>query len=596
MNFKPKGYLSRIVGAAAAAVLTLMPFSASAPSCSFDAGEVSADAVAVSKKTSDCDYSFKVGEKIDSDNQYILDLSDIASGSTISEILIEVSTSQASSQAMVAYGCHVAGYNEDDWFSDSGISSGNIIDFLYTVPQEVSSVFGKDFTSINIQYWWGSEDSVTVESVGVNVLGGTASTLKGDLNADKKINVADLVILQKYLLGSEELKNENAADYNNDSAVDLLDFILIRDKIIRAEADKPIITDESAIEFVKNIKIGWNLGNTLDTYGITKGLFPNGWITDPTIAQFETSWNNPITSKEMIDAVKAAGFNTVRVPVSWGEKMGNGPDYTVDPAWMSRVNEVVDYVIDNDMYCILNVHHDDYWMIPTAANYSKSEAQLDKLWEQIAENFRSYDEHLIFETMNEPRLVGDATEWMGGTSEARDCINKLNQSALDVIRGNGGNNEKRYVMMPTYAAANIPQTINDMVVPEDDKVIVSIHAYAPYSFALDPKGTAEWSGTAAEVNELDSNFKALYDKFISQNIPVVIGEFASLEKGNNTQDRIRWAETYTTLASKYGIPCVWWDNNAFSSADSNIGIFNRSTLKFEFPGIVEALMKGVAGR
>ena len=149
-------------------------------------------------------------------------------------------------------------------------------------------------------------------------------------------------------------------------------------------------------EIVNDMGVGWNLGNSLDCIA--------SWIYNGNPSQYETAWGNPVTTKAMIDTVKAAGFNTVRIPVSWGEHMGASPDYTVNSDWINRVEEVVNYVLDNDMYAIINVHHDGEWCIPTYANEISASDKLQKLWIQIANKFKNYDDHLIFEALNEPRL------------------------------------------------------------------------------------------------------------------------------------------------------------------------------------------------
>ena len=133
--------------------------------------------------------------------------------------------------------------------------------------------------------------------------------------------------------------------------------------------------DISAVDLVKEIRIGWNLGNTLD-------------------APTETAWGNPRTTKAMIDKVKEMGFNAVRVPVTWNTHIGPAPNYTIDQTWLNRVEEVVNYVLDNNMYAILNVHHDD-WIIPTYANEAQCKDKLTKLWQQIANHFRDYSDYLI---------------------------------------------------------------------------------------------------------------------------------------------------------------------------------------------------------
>ena len=183
-------------------------------------------------------------------------------------------------------------------------------------------------------------------------------------------------------------------------------------------ADAKTIRDITSMELIGEMKTGWNLGNTLDST-----------ITNPTGSEtptdWETAWGQPVTTKAMIDSVKAQGFNVLRVPVTWEGKFGEAPDYTIKADWLARVKEVVDYGIDNDMFVILNMHHEE-WHMPTADNEESAEKILRALWAQIADYFKGYDEKLIFEGMNEPRLKGTPMEWNGGNQEAREVINQLN--------------------------------------------------------------------------------------------------------------------------------------------------------------------------
>ena len=239
----------------------------------------------------------------------------------------------------------------------------------------------------------------------------------------------------------------------------------------------------SALDLTKEMRVGWNLGNTLDAYSTTASGLDS-----------ETCWGNPKTTKAMIDKIKEMGFNTVRIPITWAGHVGSAPNYTIDSAWLDRVEEVVNYVLDNDMYAIINLHHEESsWLIPTYSNQEKVTAQIKKLWEQIANRFKNYSDYLIFEAMNEPRVIGSANEWSGGTYENRAVINSLNAAAVNTIRASGGNNAKRFIMIPTHGAAALTETMNDLVIPNNDsRVIVSLHMYSPYYFAMVANSTPTW--------------------------------------------------------------------------------------------------------
>ncbi|HKL80554.1 MAG TPA: glycoside hydrolase family 5 protein [Mobilitalea sp.] len=340
------------------------------------------------------------------------------------------------------------------------------------------------------------------------------------------------------------------------------------------------IRDINAVELVGDIKIGWNLGNTLDATGGGSSI------------SSETSWGNPITTADMIKTVKEAGFNVIRIPTTWENHLGSAPDYIINEDWFYRVQTIVDYAINNDMYVILNMHHEE-WHFPSYDNLDTAKVILTKAWAQIAGRFQAYDEHLIFEGMNEPRMKGTNLEWNGGNEEARDVINQLNAAFIETIRNAEGNNPLRHLMIPCYAASADPKVWKDFVVPEDDKIIVSIHAYTPYNFTLNKAGTSEWStANANDTREVDNLMKNIYNNFISKGQPVIIGEFGAMSK-DNLEARAAWTEYYIKKAAEVGIPCVWWDNGAFSGSGELFGLLKRKTLAWEHLAIVEALMKGL---
>ncbi len=331
------------------------------------------------------------------------------------------------------------------------------------------------------------------------------------------------------------------------------------------------IRDISAWELVKEIKTGWNLGNTLDATGSN------------TIAS-EISWQPDPTKKEMIDLLKEDGFDLIRIPVSWGMHMDK--NYNVDPKWMARVHEIVDYAIDNDMYVILNTHHEE-WYFPDEENKEQDIEQLKALWTQIAEEFKNYDEHLIFEGLNEPRLRGTQYEWNGGNKASRAVVQEYAQAFYETVRASGGNNPKRMLMLTGYAASSQRNCLKEVWLPEnDDKVIVSVHGYLPYSFALDTKGTDTFDD--GNKGEIDSFFQTLADLFYVNQIPVIVGEYGCLDKGN-TQERVECTTYYLETAKKLGIPCVWWDNNAVGTSGENFGMMDRANCTWKFPEIIDAI-------
>ncbi len=334
----------------------------------------------------------------------------------------------------------------------------------------------------------------------------------------------------------------------------------------------------NATELVAELRCGWNLGNSLDSAGS------------------ETNWGNPATTKEMIDAIAAKGFNTIRIPVSWGqytEKQGDV--YVIRQTWLERVGDVVDYAIENDMYVILNTHHETGWLIPTDKMMGDSADKFADIWTQIAVYFNDYGDHLIFEGLNEPRDEGGEKEWEGGTAENRRIISELEDAFVETVRATGGNNEKRLLLITSEAACFMDSALKDVHVPDDPYVGVSIHAYTPYDFTFSHDGDYDhWDGS--HKSDIVWTFGQINKYFLSKGIPVVMTEFGAERKGspseNNDEEVVKWMRDYMTLASKYKVPVVIWDNNLVNGNGERFGLFNRKTLKWEREEVVDALIEG----
>lgn len=361
------------------------------------------------------------------------------------------------------------------------------------------------------------------------------------------------------------------------------------------------IPDSEAMEFVRNMKAGWNLGNTLDAYTGDQN-------TDAGLSS-EQSWGMIPTTNEVVAAVKEAGFETIRIPVTWHnhlEKEAGSDSFSINSDWLDRVQEVVDYGINNDLYVIINIHHDTGESIyyPDSAHYEQSEQYIRTVWETVSERFKNYDEHLIFESMNEPRLIGTPYEWnfQENVEECRDslnCINKLNQVFVDTVRASGGKNADRYLMVPGYCASLAGEDTDLFLLPEDSaekKLIVSAHAYTPYNFALQPQteggSTSSFPAQAGPGrSEIDFLMDRLYQRFVSQGIPVVIGEFGAINRDNNLQDRVNYYAYYVAAARARGITCCIWDNGCFNKNGELFGLYDRLMGEWAYPEIVDAIMK-----
>lgn len=346
------------------------------------------------------------------------------------------------------------------------------------------------------------------------------------------------------------------------------------------------IPDTPALQFTRKLGAGWNLGNTLDA--------TNDYHKGSDTLSIETAWGNPKTNREMIKAIKDAGFSTIRLPVSWHNHVNEA--FVINEPWMNRVQELVDIALELDLYVILNTHHDvdPRFYYPSSQHAETSLRYITTVWTQIATRFSDYDDRLIFEGMNEPRLTNTSYEWslQPSVPECKDallCLDNLNQAFVDAVRKTGGKNATRYLMVTPYSAA--PTNLDYFNLPKDtiaDHLIVSIHAYTPYSFALEIKGTSEF--TVQQTSDIVLFMNQLYNRYIANGTPVVLGEYGALNKQDNLQARIDFTSFYVASAAGRGIPCCWWDNGAFKGNGELFGLLNRRDCTFTYPEIVEAIM------
>ena len=265
---------------------------------------------------------------------------------------------------------------------------------------------------------------------------------------------------------------------------------------------------ETAKDAVKNMGVGWNLGNTLDAADASK--------TWTTTAEHETCWGQPVTKPELMKMMKEAGFGAIRVPVTWYQEMdSNGK---VNDAWMNRVKEVVDYVIDNGMYCIINVHHDTgdgkQWLHASTTNYNTNKEKYEYLWKQIAEKFKDYDQKLLFESYNE--MLDDNNRWNEPASDdGYKAINSYAKSFVTTVRNTGGNNKDRNLVVNDYSASSTANAMKALDLPEESgHIIFQLHSY--------PNWKSE-SNAKSEIDNLMSNIKSN----LLNRAPVIIGEYAT---------------------------------------------------------------------
>ncbi len=354
---------------------------------------------------------------------------------------------------------------------------------------------------------------------------------------------------------------------------------------------------ESATDAVKHMGVGWNLGNTLDANN------NNGSRQD---LSSETCWGQPYTKPELMKMMKEAGFGAIRIPVTWFPHMDSSNK--VDAAWMKRVHEVVDYVIDNGMYCLLNVHHDTgdgsfHWLHASMNTYNNVKAKYESLWTQIAEEFKDYGDKLLFESYNE--MLDEYNSWCFATfarsggyhatdaADAYQAINSFAQSFVNAVRATGGNNAKRNLVVNTYGACNgagnwnthLKDPLKEMIIPSDaiagaGHIAVQVHAYP---------NVKNISSMKTEVNDM---FNALNTYFISKGTPVIIGEWGTANDGEVDYDVrhenvMQFVDFFVKAAKAKNCGTFLW----MGLSDGT----NRSVPVFNQADLAEAIMKAYYG-
>lgn len=363
----------------------------------------------------------------------------------------------------------------------------------------------------------------------------------------------------------------------------------------------------NASQIVAGMGAGWNLGNQLES---TLDGTPN-----------ETAWGQPVITQALIDKVRAAGFKAIRVPVSYLRYIGSGPNYTINSAWLDRIQTVVNYAYNRGMHVLINMHGDGYknfagsWLICDSSSQSTIKAKYQKAWQQIAQRFQNYDQRLILESMNE-NFDG---QFGRPTQPCYSNINSYNQIFVDTVRRAGGNNSSRWLLVPGWNT-NIDYTAGNygFVLPTDQyrspsipsnekRIMISVHHYAPWDFAGEENGRiTQWGrgstnpskrSTWGQEDYLDSQLKLMRDVFVSKGYPVVVGEYGSIDKSSfdssNNRYRADFARAVVATSKKYGAATIYWDNG--HNGQYGFGLFDRRTLTVTQQGIINAIMSAVAG-
>lgn len=320
----------------------------------------------------------------------------------------------------------------------------------------------------------------------------------------------------------------------------------------------------TAIEIAADMGYGWNLGNTMEA--------TNTWTPNPKVTDFETAWGQPVTTKAMIDGIKKAGFNSIRIPVSWSNMMSSDGNYTIDASYFKRVDEIISYAFANDMYVIINDHYDGGWWEHFCGNKRDCMKHYKNMWTQVAGHYKNYPEKLIFESANE-ELGNSLKNNNENVAELGlySLTNEINQTFVDIVRKSGGNNEKRYLLIAGFNT-DINKTCSSLYkMPADtinNHLMVSVHYYTPWTYVGLYKDEgygykATW-GTDSDKSEMAGNF-ARMKKFTDAGYGVVIGEYSVLPQyissGNYKRkdgDTI-FIKYLLTLCDKYGYAPYVWD-------------------------------------
>ena len=362
-----------------------------------------------------------------------------------------------------------------------------------------------------------------------------------------------------------------------------------------------VFDDLNQQQITEAMQPGWNLGNQLEA---VNGKTPE-----------ETAWGNPVITEQIFKTIKEAGFKSVRIPVSYLTKIGAAPEYTINAAWLDRIQEVVDMALAEGLYAIINMHGDGYtsmvangaWLLCNAPDSEQPaiKAKYEASWRQIAEKFKTYDEHLIFESMNEEF---DGTYTTPNRTYYAN-INEYNQIFVDTVRQTGveeGNNAKRWLLIPgwntdinyttgDYGFELPTDTYRDASIPEDEqRIMISVHYYNPWDFCGDGKSTKTQWGTDAEIKALSDLFTRCYSTFVMKGYPIVIGECGAINKGNES-DRVKFMSEVCKAARSRGMIPVVWDNNGHGIGDDKFGLFDRTTFEVTQPNIIAAIMEAYEG-
>ncbi|WP_226667754.1 cellulase family glycosylhydrolase [Metabacillus litoralis] len=350
------------------------------------------------------------------------------------------------------------------------------------------------------------------------------------------------------------------------------------------EAENVITSTETPtydiVQYANDMQPGWNLGNTFD------GFDTNKVVLD------ETAWGNPEVTKELITKIKNQGFNSIRIPITFDTRLGDAPDYTINPEFLSRVDKVVNLSLEADLKVMINIHHDSWSWVANGmpSDHETTLLKFNSIWMQLSTHFKDYPSNLMFESLNEPQFWGD-----GGDVQGQQFLNELNDSFYEIVRNSGGTNETRALVIPSYYTnfenqVHVDNLYNWIIEKEDPYIISTVHYYGYWPFSVNIAGTSTFDEQT--INHINENFNRIYDKFTSNGIPVVVGEFGLLGFDQNTGtiqqgEKLKFFEYMISYAEQKGIIHMLWDNGQH---------FNRSTLEWNDPQLYDMMKASWEGR
>ncbi len=319
----------------------------------------------------------------------------------------------------------------------------------------------------------------------------------------------------------------------------------------------------TTMELVRDMGIGINLGNTMESCG--------DWIAkwgDGSVKSYETAWGSPVVTKKMIQGYANEGFGVLRIPVAWSNLMGK--NYTINKDYMARVQQIVDWTLEADMYAIINIHYDGGWVNTFPENKKECMKRFTRFWEQISDNFKDYGDKLMFESQNEE--FGWSSMYDQWDSSKKDkkgsfaLVNEINQKFVDIVRKSGGNNPKRHLLISGYNT-DIDKTCDPLFkMPSDpaNRCAVSVHYYSPVNFAI-LEEDADWGkaestwGTASDYKELEKQLDKMKTKFIDNGVPVIIGEYGCPTKNKEKESVVKFISSVCKEAYERQLCPVLWD-------------------------------------